>query len=184
MRTLVDTSSLIALARYYHPFDNMDAIGAHLQKEIKKGSLIVLDKVIEECKYVSQGLAYNSFGCLKDKKLLKSTNNLMPPTRFFNMLDNNFIDRSVKRLKFFDDESGYSNARNDYLKTVDSALIVYAMNYNNDLDPIQIMTEESSNQNDGKLFKKIPAICKELDIPTLTSVDYLKACETLTIDVR
>lgn len=184
MRTLIDTSSLVALARYYRPFDSMQAINAYLQKEIKQGSIILLDKVIEECKYVSQGLAYNSFSCLNDRNQIVSTKNLMPSPKFFNMLENNFVDKSMKRMKFSDDESGYSNARNDYLKTVDSALIVYAMNYNNDLDPIQIMTEESSNQNDGKLFKKIPAICKELDIPTLTSVDYLKACETLTIDVR
>lgn len=184
MRTLIDTSSLVALARYYHPFANMDSLNEHLQKEIDKGNIILLDKVQEESKYVSQGLAYNSFFCLQNKKMIVSTKDLIPPQRYYNMLENNFIDKSIKRMNFSDNEVGYQNEKDRFLQSADSALIVYAMKNGNELEPIRIMTEESRSQNDSKLFKKIPLICEELNIRTLTTVEYLRECETLTVVVQ
>lgn len=183
MRTIVDTSSLVILARYYHPFDSTENLDDHLREEIRNGSLIVLDKVLTESRHVAQGLAYNTFSCLREKKIARDSAELIPSNRFFNMLDNNFVDRVMKRTKFAEDIAGYTNERDKFLNSADCAMIVFAMNKNSVLDPIRILTEESVNQNDGKLFKKIPLICSELNIPTITAVDYLKQASSLRVEV-
>lgn len=99
------------------------------------------------------------------------------------MLDNDFVDRSVKNRKLGNNENLYQNQRNIYLNDTDCAIIVFAMNYRN-LDPIQILTEESKTQNDGKLFRKIPFICERLDIRTVNSVEYIKQHKELVIEIR
>lgn len=128
MRTLIDTSSLVALARYYDPFDDTDAMNRHIQSELQKGNLILLDRVQEESRNVSQGLAHTAFPCLAEKGMARSTHALVPTRKFFNMLDNNFVDRMVKRRRLADDEAAYQNEREAYLKGADCALLVYAMN--------------------------------------------------------
>lgn len=185
MRTIIDTSSLVRMAQSYHPFDSTDALNAFLQTEMENGGVIILDKVFQEIQFVSQGIAFSTFSCLKDKKLIRSTDGLFPPQKFYNMLDNNFVDRSIKNTKFKDDENSYQDARQSYLEGADCRMIVYAMKENTEIDPIQILTEESPNQNDGKLFKKIPFICKELNIPTVNVVDYFKQHnDDLSIEVK
>lgn len=185
MRTVIDTSSLVRMAQSYHPFDSTDALNAFLQTEMESGSVIILDRILKEIQYVSQGIAFGTFSCLKNKKLIRSTKDLIPPQKFYIMLDNNFVDRSMKNTKFKDDENGYQDARQSYLQGADCNMIVYAMKENTEIDPIQILTEESANQNDGKLFKKIPSICKELNIPTINVVEYFKQhIEDLSIEVK
>lgn len=183
MRTLVDTSSLVSLARYYHPFDSTEALNEFLNSEIASGNIIVLDKIAEEVQYVSGGMALEAFSCLKDKKRVVSTKDIIPKQKFFNMLDNSFVDHSMKRLKF-NDEVSYNNERERFLQGADCALVVYAMNNSSELDPILILTEESATQNDSKMFKKIPFICKELGIRTLTSVEFLREVESLSVKVE
>ena len=184
MRTVVDTSSLVAMARYYRPFDTADNLDTYLRSEIKNGSLIVLDKVLAESRYVSQGLAYLSFSCLHGSKVAMLTVGLQPSRKFYNMLDNNFIDKTMKRMKFADDEVGYQNVRETFLNSADCALIVYSMTNNTAIDPIRILTEENPNQNDGKLFKKIPSICEQLEISTINAVDYLKQIDSLNVEIK
>ena len=163
MRTIVDTSSLVRMAQSYQPFDSTDALGTFLKKEMENGSLILLDKVVGEIRNVSQGIAYDTFKCLQDKKFVCSTAGLVPSQKFYNMLDNNFVDRAYKKIKLQGDEDAYQN----------------------DLEPIHILTEESLNQNDGKLFKKIPLICKILNIPTVDTVEFFKQHENeLTVEIK
>lgn len=184
MRTLADTSSLVSLARYYQPFDSKEALHDFLNSEIALGNIIVLDKVAEEIQFVSSGLAVSAFPILNDKKHVIPTTDLLPTRKFFNMLDNSFVDNATKRLRFKDDEEGYNNAKEHFLNGADCALIVYAMNNTSVLDPIQILTEESATQNDGKLFRKIPFICKELGIRTLSSVDFLKEIDSIGVSIE
>lgn len=47
-----------------------------------------------------------------------------------------------------------------------------------------LVTEETESSNDNKLFKKIPAICKELDIPTMTLPELLKKYDSLDINFK
>ena len=185
MRTIVDTSSLVRIAQSYQPFDSTDALGTFLKKEMENGSLILLDKVVGEIRNVSQGIAYDTFKCLQDKKFVCSTAGLVPSQKFYNMLDNNFVDRAYKKIKLQGDEDAYQNERETYVRGTDCTMIVYAMQEKNDLEPIQILTEESLNQNDGKLFKKIPLICKILNIPTVDTVEFFKQHENeLTVEIK
>ena len=100
------------------------------------------------------------------------------------MLNNNFVDHVYKKTKLQGDEVLYQNAREEYLRSTDCRIVVYAM-HKQALEPIQVLTEESANQNDGKLFRKIPFICQQLEIPTLNAVEYFKQHEDeLIIDVK
>ncbi len=185
MKTIIDTSSLVCMAQSYHPFDCTEALESYLRNEMEMGTLILLDKIVDEIRNVSQGIAYNTFTCMQDKKLVRSTIDLMPTSKFYNMLDNSFVDRSYKKLKLEDDEDAYMDAREAYVRGADCTMIVYAMKEQTTLEPIQILTEETPYQNDGKLFRKIPFICNTLNIPTINVVDYFKQhVEDLTIEVK
>ena len=36
-----------------------------------------------------------------------------------------------------------------------------------------VMTEETRLQNDGKLFKKLPLLCEQIGVETITTSEYL-----------
>jgi hypothetical protein len=180
MITLIDTSSLVVLARYYQPFDKDKVLYSYLEKEISEGRMIVLDKVAEEAKYTSKGIALSYLPFLLDKKLIYSSDTVIPKKRFFNLLDNNFVVPSEKKLL---DDTKYEERRNNYLRSADAAIVIFADSYHG-LEPIQIVTEESSSSNDRKLFKKIPLICGQLNIKTLSLPDYLKGCKEVEVVVK
>ena len=116
MRTIIDTSSLVRIAQSYNPFDKTNTLETFLNKEIQNGALIILDRVVDETRNVSQGIAYRTFKCIQKNGSIRSTKELIPDKRFFNMLDNNFVDRATKRLKLNDDDALYQNERDHYLK--------------------------------------------------------------------
>ena len=184
MKTIVDTSSLVRMAQSYWPFDRTGVLEAFLRRELARGELLLIDAVVTESKYVSQGIAYNTFKCLQNREWHLSTADLLPSQRFFNMLNNNFVDQVYKKTKLQGDEVLYQNACEEYLRSTDCRIVVYVM-HKQALEPIQVLTEESANQNDGKLFRKIPFICQQLEIPTLNAVEYFKQHEDeLLIDVK
>ena len=93
------------------------------------------------------------------------------------LLDNNFVVPSEKKLL---DDTKYEERRNNYLRSADAAIVIFADSYHG-LEQIQIVTEESNSINDGKLYKKIPLICEQLKIKTLRLPDYLKECEEVEV---
>ena len=177
MITLIDTSSLVAIARYYQPFDKDKVLYSYIEKEVSDGRMIILDKVAEEAKYTAKGIAINYLSFLSEKKNVYSTDSVMPSKRFYSMLDSSFVVHSVKKLL---DDSLFEERRTNYLKSAEAALVIFAESYNG-LDQVQIVTEESSSSNDGKLFQKIPQICGQLKIRTLILPEYLKGCEEVDI---
>lgn len=44
-----------------------------------------------------------------------------------------------------------------------------------------LVTEETESSNDNKLFKKIPAICKELEIETMSLPELLVKYDNINI---
>lgn len=180
MITLIDTSSLVALARYYQPFDTEKVLFSYIEKEVFEGRMIILDKVAEEAKYTARGLAINYLSFLSDKENVYNSDSLIPSKRFYSMLDSSFVVHSVKKLL---DDSLFEERRTSYLKSADAALVIFAESYNG-LDPVQIVTEESSSSNDGKLFQKIPQICGQLSIKTMRLPDYLKECDEVEVVVK
>ena len=86
MKFLIDTNSLLILVRYYLPFDKNDSLKNLIQNKISIGEIILLDRVVEESKYVSKRIVVKTLEFLLDKKLQTNTNDLFPFPKFFNML--------------------------------------------------------------------------------------------------
>jgi hypothetical protein len=177
MKVAIDTNSLISLVRYYLPFDKDLIFYNFFKKKIEFSEIIIIDKVLEECEYFSKGLVLKSLDFLNDKIFLKS--NKLPikteyilapsPEKFLRQVDNQFVNRGIMKQKNIS-EVEYENRKNKFLNDADIKLILYCLNLKVDLpdDDIFLVTEESEGSNDDKLFKKIPSICKELNIENLT----------------
>lgn len=181
MTVVIDTSSLVSLVRYYLPFDKHGILYNLIKSKIEKGKIIILDAVLQECKFVSQKLVVNSLPYLFDKEVQKEykfplkTEDLLPlaPTKFLAMLQNQFIANHFQFRKLDDVE--FEVKKKEFMESADAKLIMHCQYLIKDFpDEIFLVTEETSATNDLKLFKKIPAICKILEIPVLTLPDLLK----------
>jgi Domain of unknown function (DUF4411) len=177
MRILIDTSSLLALVKYYRPFDKEDSLKEFFRNKIDSGTILLLDKVFDESRYLSKGQIIKDLEFLQDKKRHFKTDELLPTKKFFNILDNQLCQVQLKnRLSSVE----YEQKKNEYLDSADAKLILYCYNESNalKLDNPLVVTEETSAENDNKLFKKLPAICSILNIeqcnlPTLIK-DHFK----------
>lgn len=177
MRILLDTSSLLALVKYYRPFDREGSLKDYIQNKIDTGAILIIDRVFDESKYLSKGMIIKDLEFLQDKKRHYKTDELLPTTKFFNILDNQLC-QTIMKNKLSSIE--YEQTRNNYLNSADAKLILYCYNESNALsiDSPLLVTEESNAENDNKVFKKLPAICSILNIeqcnlPTLFK-DYFK----------
>ena len=180
MKAVIDTNSLISFVRYYLPFDKDGKLKDFIEKQILEKKIIVLDEVAKECEYVSQGLVLSKLPFIKDKKYKTSTASLVAPTRFHNMVDNNFII-GTERNKL--DEPGYAAKRDSYLKSADCLMILYAY-LNKAAEETIIITEETRYENDGKVFKKIPENCKSADIKTVSLPEFLEENDVIELSIN
>lgn len=62
--------------------------------------------------------------------------------------------------------------------------VILSLNLKNQGEQVIIVTEETESSNDNKLFKKIPAICKELEIDTMTLPELIANYEGIDIDFQ
>ena len=176
MAIVVDTCSLVMIAKNYLPLDKDRCLFTFLEDAFYKRELLLLDAILEETKQTSQGIAVDKMPFLKDKKLAIPTKDILPtsPRKFSNMMDNNFC---VRLLKNELTEQEYVQQKAEYSKTADYKILVYSMkeqNLNGIIkDKYYVMTEETRLPNDGKLFKKLPLLCDQIGIETITSSEYL-----------
>ena len=176
MAIVVDTCSLVMIAKNYLPLDKDGQLYSFLEEAFSRKDLMLLDVILDESKRTSKGIAVEKMPFLKDKKLVIPTKDLFPcaPERFSNMIDNNFWVR-LKKQELTEEE--YIEQKEEYLKTGDAKIIIYALNVRHSdaihLEEMQVMTEETRQQNDGKLFKKLPLLCEQIGIGTLTVSEYL-----------
>ncbi|SNR66200.1 DUF4411 family protein [Lutibacter flavus] len=162
MRFIIDTSTWVSLVKYYKPFDNSSVIYDFFKKKIKDGEFILLSEVSTECSYVSKRIVTKELDFITNKKLITKTAELLPTKKFYNLLDNQFCNQNQKRLL---SEVDIESLTNDFLKSADSKIILKAIEITKTLDnQITVVTEETSSNNDNKLYKKIPAVCKELNV--------------------
>ncbi len=176
MKVVIDTSSLMALVRYYLPFDNDDSLKNFIESKIDSGEIIILDKVIEESKYQAKGIILKTLGFLSEKSKHTKSNDLLPDKKFFNMLEHQFCIQ-VKKAQI--NATEFENQKRAYLESADAKLILYCKNIK-DNDPLGVdkpilVTEETASENDNKLFKKIPLICDILDINTCSLSTLLQS---------
>ena len=164
MIVLIDTSSLLSLVRYYLPFDKKNILFNFFKEKIEAKEILILDKVFIECSYTAKGIVTKQLPYINTKKYHVNTSELLPDNRFFNQLENQFINGSVKN-KLSDVE--FESRKNAFLDCADAKLLLYSLK--NISQDIVIVSEETDSNNDNKSFKKLPAICKilKLNIKTL-----------------
>jgi hypothetical protein len=173
MKVLIDTSSLLALVRYYRPFDRENSLKDFIKKKIDTGIIMVIDKVYEESSFTSRGIIINDLDFLKDKTRHFKTDKLLPSQKFFNILDNQLC-YTIQKNKLSPAE--YDLLKNQYLDSADAKLVLYCIKDADSLgiDKPILVTEETQSENDKKLFKKLPAICSILGIDQCSLPTLLK----------
>ena len=181
MIVVIDTSSLLSLVRYYLPFDKQNVLFDFIKTKIEAGEIIILDKVFEECKYISKGIVVESLDYLKSKKNQIKTSELLPTTKFFNQLENQFINGSIKN-KLSNVE--FENRKDSFLESADVKLLLFGLSYKNSFDRLIIVSEETAVSNDNKSFKKLPAICQILNLEIKTLPELLELYEGIAVEFK
>lgn len=190
MRVVIDTNSLNALVRYYLPFDANNNLYELVKKKIQIGDIIILDAVLRECKFQSDGLVLKKLDYLDDKDFKKQykiplkTEDLIAakPEKFLRQVENQF---AIGVLKNQLSDVQFDLEKEKWLNSADAKLIIYCFNHNHQgtFEEIFLVTEETKAQNDLKIFKKIPAICDMLNINVLTLPELInKFKDEINID--
>lgn len=191
MKVVIDTSSLLSLVRYYLPFDKQKVLFELIKSKIASGEILVIDKIIDECAYTSKGIVLSTLSYLMDKsfnkthKLPLNTEFILPPApaKFYRQVDNQFVNGVFKnRLT----EIQYDSVKNDFMNSADMKLILTSINLikDNPTEEIFLVTEETEVSNDNKVFKKIPAICSQLDIATINIQQLIEKLDGLNIEIK
>lgn len=191
MKVVIDTNSLLSLVRYYLPFDKKGVLFKFIKSKIENGDIIIIDKVLEECTYNSKGLVLEKLPYLTEKTFLKSakvpykTDSLLAPSpaKFLRQLDNQFVNSVVRRQRKLT-ETEFENQKNAFLNDADIKQIILCLNLIKNGEQVVLVTEETESSNDNKLFKKIPAICKELEIETMTLPELIAKYNGIDIDFQ
>lgn len=191
MKVVIDTNSLLSLVRYYLPFDKNGVLFQFFKEKIETGEIIIVDKVFEQCEYISKGIVLTKLIYLKEKDFLKAaklpykTDSLLAPSpaKFLRQVENQFINNIVRNQRKLT-ETEFENQKNAFLDDADMKQIILCLNLIKDGEKVVLVTEETENSNDNKLFKKIPAICKELNIDTLTLPELLAKYDAIDIDFQ
>lgn len=186
MKVVIDTNSLLSLARYYLPFDKKGILFQFIKSKIQNGEIIIIDKVLDECKYISNGLILVKLPYLTEKTFLKTakapvkTDSILVPNtrRFLHQLNSVFVNTPMRR-KLTDVE--FENQKNSHIEGADMKQVILALNLKTNGEQVIIVTEETESSNDNKLFKKIPAICKELEIETMALPELIAIYEGIDI---
>ena len=189
MKVVIDTNSLLSLVRYYLPFDKKGVLFQFIKSKIENGDIIIIDKVLEECTYNSKGLVLSKLPYLTDKVFLKASkvpyktdSLLVPNTRqFFHQLNTVFVNAPIRRKIT---EVEFENQKSSFIESADMKQVILSLNLKNQGEQVIIVTEETESSNDNKLFKKIPAICKELEIDTMTLPELIANYEGIDIDFQ
>ena len=189
MKVIIDSNSLLSLVRYYLPFDKNSVLFNFIKTKIEEGEFIIIDKVHTQCHYLAKGIVLEKLAYLTDKAFLKATklphktDSLLSPSpaKFLRQVDNQFVNRVLKNKL---DDSEYDAQKAHYLEDADMKQIILCLNLKNKNEDAILVTEETEANNDNKLFKKIPAICKELNIETMTFPELLGLYQNINLEFK
>lgn len=98
------------------------------------------------------------------------------------MVDDNFRTPLSRRFT----EAEFEQRKKEFLNSADARMILLALNEknNNQKEEIAIVTEESETANDHKAFRKIPAICKILNLDVMTLPELISKFNEVNIEVK
>jgi hypothetical protein len=107
MKVVIDSNSLIYLARYYLPFDKEGILLNFFKTKIHSGDIIIIDKVLEECKYTSKGIVLSTLKFLDESDFAKSakmpfkTESIIAPSpaKFIRQVESQFVQIVVKNQR-------------------------------------------------------------------------------------
>lgn len=174
MEYYFDTSSLVALARYYHPFDKEGKLFGFIRTKFQNKEIVILDAILNEARYTSNSLVLKTYPFIDEyKDFIVNTKEMMPYStkKFGNLVDQNFAVAPLVN----NNKINYSIMKQEFLESGDGKLLLTMYNrLHDDKDAeICIVTEESRSGNDKKIFKKIPVLCGIIGVKSITLVDYL-----------
>lgn len=172
MTAIIDTSSLLSFVRYYLPFDSKGVLRGFLVDRVRQGAIVILDAVWEECQYVAKGIVVQELPELQE--YVKDTTSMLPPSppKLSNMIDGNFCNGELRNMLT---EDQYMLQKQNFMKSADYKIIVKCMQQPTMFDTERcVITEETAISNDRKVFKKLPAIMKILDIPVFTISQFFR----------
>jgi hypothetical protein len=170
MKAIIDTSSLMALVRYYLPFDNNENLKSFFNTKISNKEILVLDGVYDEAKYLSKSTITKNLEFIADKINHTKTSDFFPNREFSHHLQNSFCDNEIIRLKGLT-STDIDVAKKTFLNSADGKIILYS--YFNKNDTI-IITEETKSANDGKVFKKLPVLSEIINVQCCNLPYFLK----------
>lgn len=179
MKVIIDTSSLLALVRYYLPFDKSNVLSSFIEDKVLNKEIIILDKVYEECRYTSKGIVLENLSFISSKKNHVSSTDLLPNAKFFNLLEHNFINTSIKSKL---SEAEFENRKSIFLESADAKILLLGLKFKG--ENIIVVSEETEFSNDNKAFKKLPAICKMLNIPFMTLPKFITTLQEINIQIK
>lgn len=168
---IIDTSSLLAITRYYLSLKDERDLLDFIESKFRRGDLIFLNTIKSEAFRTQKGIVIESMKFLDEPELCVKDEDLLPPAprRFSNQLDHNLcVPLQKKRLT----DEQYVLQKEAYMQSGDIKMVLYALN-NVELDPV-IITEETPLNNDGKLFRKLPMVCNFLGIRYMSIVEWLR----------
>lgn len=182
MKYIIDTCSWVALAKYYYTFDNKQELYHYFENKVLHKEFIILDKVYEECKYTSKGIAVTSFEFIGKNQT--KTDEIIPTKKNFNVVKNQYCYKQM--INTLGDDNLFDQLMQKFMESADYKMILYveSLKRMKELfnDDATIVTEETPTQNDHKLFKKIPDICSIENFSCITVPQLLKI-SPLNIDI-
>lgn len=170
---LIDTNSWLIVVRYYLAFDDHKRLFDFLKESLENESIILIDKVFEECKFQAKSIVIKKLPFLNDKSFHSKTNEILPYPKFYNLIENHFCDAFQRKQL---EDYLYENAKTNHLESADVNLVLLAKELMID-NEVTLITEETRKQNDKKLFRKIPVMCDELNINCMSIADFLLESE-------
>tara|TARA_B100000614_G_scaffold237985_1_gene236557 strand:- start:86 stop:445 length:360 start_codon:yes stop_codon:yes gene_type:complete len=105
------------------------------------------------------------------------------PAKFLRQVENQFVNTVIRKQRNLSDTE-FENQKNRFLNDADMRQIILCLNLLKVCESVVLVTEETEGSNDNKLFKKIPAICKELNIDTLTLPELLGKYDGIDIEFK
>ena len=150
MKVIIDTNSLLSLVRYYLPFDKDKILYNFIKNKVQSGEIIIIDKVHQQCSFISKGIILKELDFLDDKDFKKASKipyntelTIAPNTKkFFHLLNSVFVNSVVKKAKNIT-EVEFEILKTSHLKDADMKLVLLALNFNTEED-VYIVTEETS----------------------------------------
>jgi len=173
MKGIIDTSSLLNITRYYLPFDKNGNFKGELERLFLGGEIVVIDKVVDEAKNISRGIVPLGLPFIfssSNRRLIVNTSSMLDPI-FLSRLETDYCNQIVRTRQLIN-AAEFANRKTAFARGADAKQIIYALKIATSA-PV-VVTEESSIENDGKLFKKIPSICLLAGVNSCTVPDFLK----------